>query len=142
MTTSGMEALADRLAETAHKGQRDKTGAPYIDHVRRVSAAVMPGEERVVALLHDVLEKGGMTEEDLSAAGLPATIRAAVDAMTRRRGESDEAFVRRAAANELALPVKKADLEDNLRQAWQAHLPTAKYEAGLNILRDALGGEW
>lgn len=137
-----MEAVADRLAAAAHEGQRDKTGAAYVEHLRRVAAAVMPGEERVVALLHDILEKGGLTAADLTASGFPDRILAAVEALTRREGESDRDLTRRAAADELALPVKKADLEDNLRQAWRANLPTDKYEAGLNVLRDELGGEW
>lgn len=33
--TDNIIAVADRLAESAHKGQRDKAGKPYVGHVRR-----------------------------------------------------------------------------------------------------------
>lgn len=54
--------------------------------------------------------------------------------MTRRPDEDDLALVRRAAANPLALPVKRADLTDNLWQAQQIGASTSKYEDGLRIL--------
>ncbi|TIR14930.1 MAG: metal-dependent phosphohydrolase, partial [Mesorhizobium sp.] len=54
--------------------------------------------------------------------------------MTRRPDEDDLAFVRRAAANPLALPVKRADLTDNLWQARQIGASTSKYEDGLRII--------
>lgn len=142
MDETGMLARARVIAAAAHGGQRDKAGDAYMAHVERVAASVLSEEERVVALLHDVVERSGWTLEALAAEGFPPRIVAAVAAMTRRPGESDDALVRRAAADDLALPVRKADLEDNLRQAWRAGLPPERYEAGLNILRDALGGEW
>ncbi|RWG54930.1 MAG: metal-dependent phosphohydrolase, partial [Mesorhizobium sp.] len=43
-------------------------------------------------------------------------------------------FVCRAASNELALPVKQADLKDNLWQAHQAGIDPEKYENGLRLL--------
>jgi hypothetical protein len=38
------------------------------------------------------------------------------------------------------LPVKRADLEDNLRQAEQAGKKTEKYQRGLDLLRDITSG--
>lgn len=54
--------------------------------------------------------------------------------MTRRPGERDDEFVKRAGSHPLALPVKRADLEDNLRQAEEAGESRKKYESGLEIL--------
>ncbi|TCU04842.1 HD domain-containing protein [Rhizobium sullae] len=48
---------AAEIAVEAHAGQTDKTGRPYIDHCRRVAAAVTGDEEKIVAYLHDVAEK-------------------------------------------------------------------------------------
>jgi (p)ppGpp synthase/HD superfamily hydrolase len=125
------------LAEAAHRGQKDRLGRPYLEHCRRVVEAVEKLDEKIVAYLHDIPEKAeGWTLERLAAEGFSPSIVAAVDAMTRREGEDDAAFVRRAAANRLARPVKRADLEDNLRQARMAGLPTGKYESGLRIVRD------
>lgn len=128
---------AAKIAEQAHAGQTDKTGRPYIEHCRRVVDVVETLDQKAVAYLHDVLEKSdGWDRDRLDAAGFGTSIISAVDAMTRRPDEDDLAFVRRAAANPLALPVKRADLADNLWQAQQIGAPTSKYEDGLRVLDD------
>ncbi|AGB45009.1 HD domain-containing protein [Mesorhizobium sp. B2-3-14] len=128
---------AAKIAEQAHASQHDKTGGPYIDHCRRVVDAVETIDQKVVAYLHDVLEKSeGWSRAKLEEAGFGPTIAAAVDAMTRREGEDYFAFVRRAASNPLALPVKRADLADNIWQSKQIGASTAKYEEALRILDD------
>ncbi|QIA24596.1 HD domain-containing protein [Mesorhizobium sp. AA22] len=126
---------AAKIAEQAHAGQMDKSGRPYIEHCRRVVDAVETLDQKAVAYLHDVLEKSdGWDRDRLAAAGFGTSIVSAVDALTRRPDEDDLAFVRRAASNPLALPVKRADLADNLWQARQIGAPTSKYEDGLRIL--------
>jgi hypothetical protein len=55
-------------------------------------------------------------------------------------GETDDEFVRRAASNPLALPVKRADLEDNLWQAEQTGMNPEKYQRGLDILFGVING--
>ncbi|RWO13721.1 MAG: HD domain-containing protein [Mesorhizobium sp.] len=126
---------AAKIAEQAHAGQTDKTGRPYIEHCRRVVDAVETLDQKAVAYLHDIVEKSDdWDRERLEAAGFGTSIVSAVDAMTRRPDEDDLAFVRRAAANPLALPVKRADLTDNLWQAQQIGASTSKYEDGLRIL--------
>jgi (p)ppGpp synthase/HD superfamily hydrolase len=126
---------AAKIAEQAHAGQTDKTGRPYIEHCRRVVDAVETLDQKAVAYLHDVLEKShDWDRERLETAGFGTSIVSAVDAMTRRPDEDNLAFVRRAAANPLARPVKRADLADNLWQAKQIGASTSKYEDGLRIL--------
>ncbi|TPK96079.1 MULTISPECIES: HD domain-containing protein [unclassified Mesorhizobium] len=126
---------AARIAEEAHRGQTDKTGRPYIEHLRRVADAVETLDEKTVAYLHDVIEKGeGWTLDRLQSAGFGFMVVAAVDALTRRLDESEEGFICRAVSNELARPVKEADLKDNLWQAHQAGAPAERYETGLTIL--------
>lgn len=128
---------ASQIAAEAHKGQRDKVGNPYFDHCQRVAALVVGDEERTVAFLHDVLEKGsGWTVDGLTQEGFSLRIIEAVVALSRRSGELDDEFVRRAASNPLARVVKRADLEDNLVQAEQAGLDTSKYLAGLELLQN------
>jgi (p)ppGpp synthase/HD superfamily hydrolase len=130
-------AHAIEIAAEAHQGQTDKTGRPYFEHCRRVAEAVGTIDEKIVAYLHDVVEKGsGWSFAKLEAAGLSPAVVAAVYALTKDEGEDDCDFVRRAAANPLARPVKKADLEDNRRQAIAAGMPTGKYDEGLAILRE------
>ncbi|MGQ9684061.1 MAG: GTP pyrophosphokinase [Anaerolineae bacterium] len=106
--------IALQIAAEAHAGQTDKAGAPYILHPLRMMLAVEGEMERVAALLHDVIEDGGYTLEHLARLGIPQRVLQAVDALTRRAGESYEAFVQRAAADPIARTVKIADLQDNM----------------------------
>jgi (p)ppGpp synthase/HD superfamily hydrolase len=126
---------AAKIAEDAHASQRDRTGRPYIEHCRRVADAVETIDQKTVAYLHDVVEKGeGWTRTKLEEAGFGPKIASAVDALSRRPGEEYFAFVRRAASNALALRVKRADLKDNVWQSRQVGTSAAKYEEGLRIL--------
>lgn len=133
---------AIQIALEAHEGQVDKTGRPFFEHCQRIALVVSGSEARTVAYLHDVVEKGrGWTLDRLREEGFPPTIVSAVDAMTRRMGETDDdEFVRRAASNPLALPVKRADLEDNLWQAEQTGMNPEKYQRGLDILFGVING--
>jgi (p)ppGpp synthase/HD superfamily hydrolase len=133
-------AHAVEIAEHAHAGQTDKAGEPYVEHLERVAAAVDGLDEKIVAYLHDILEKGdGWTRDRLEQAGFSPRIVSAVVALTRENGEDDEHFVRRAVSHELARAVKRADLEDNRRQALIAGKPTDKYDRGLALLAEQQG---
>lgn len=102
------------LAAEAHAGQQDKVGEAYILHPLRVMLAVGSPDERIVGVLHDVVEDTPWTLEGLRAEGFSAEVVDAVDALSRREGEDYFDFVLRAGANPLARPVKLADLRDNL----------------------------
>jgi (p)ppGpp synthase/HD superfamily hydrolase len=70
--------------------------------------------ERMVAVLHDVVEDSDWTLESLRAEGFPSDVVEAVGRLTRRPDESYEAFIERAKANVMAVTVKAADLRHNL----------------------------
>ena len=137
-----MIRLAMEIAENAHRCQTDKGGAPYIEHVLRVSAAAAEHGEaaQTVALLHDVVEDSSWTLAGLTAAGFPGEIVAAVDALTRRKGESYADFIERVAADPLARVIKAADLRDNMNLDRIAvvtpedHRRWRKYERALKRL--------
>lgn len=101
------------LAAKAHSGQVDKAGAPYILHPLRMMLKLATPEERMAAVLHDVVEDCEVTLDDLRAQGFSEAVVAAVDALTKREGESYEDFVARAALDPVGRRVKLADLEDN-----------------------------
>jgi (p)ppGpp synthase/HD superfamily hydrolase len=123
------------IAESAHEGQSSKTGGPFIDHVRRVAEHVTGEDEKLVAWLHDVVEKGpGWTLERLTQQGFSERVVEAVDAMSKRDGEDYFDFVRRSIADPLARPVKRADLSDNLSQMRQMGGDGSKFAEGLRIL--------
>ena len=103
-------------------------------------------EERIVAVLHDVVEDcEGWSFERLAAEGFSAEVIVALKALTKREeGEPDyEAYVKRAAASPIAIRVKLADLEDNCDLSRIA-CPTerdmqriAKYRRAIEILKAA-----
>lgn len=105
---------AVQIAAQAHAGQRDKYGAPYLLHPLRVMDRVRSLPEKIVAVLHDVVEDTSWTFDDLRSEGFPEDQIAALDCLTKRDGEEYPAFVQRSASNPLARRVKLADLEDNM----------------------------
>ena len=111
-----MATLEDaiQLAVQAHRGQKDKAGAPYILHPLRVMLRMRSDVGRMVAVLHDVLEDTQHTLLDLQQAGYPQRVLEALDCLTRRENETYEEFIERVKANPLARKVKIADLEDNM----------------------------
>lgn len=111
-----MNSLEDALqiAVTAHAGQVDKGGQPYILHPLRVMQAMTGNNQRIVAILHDVVEDSSVTTDSLRTKGFSEEILAAITALTKRNGEDYLGFVVRAASNNLARPVKVADIRDNL----------------------------
>ncbi len=101
------------LAATAHQGQVDKAGAPYILHPLRMMLTLSNLEDRIVAILHDVVEDTEWTLEGLRAEGFGDAVIDAIEAVTKREGESYEDFIQRSAANAIGRRVKLADLRDN-----------------------------
>jgi (p)ppGpp synthase/HD superfamily hydrolase len=141
-----LTTTAQRIATQAHAGQTDKAGQPYIGHPGRVAASLTGDEQaEAAAWLHDVLEDTQTTATDLAAQGIPATVVAAVEALTRGDGEQPDDYYARVAANSLALKVKRADIADNADPERLAALDpairerlTAKYDHARVVL-DQLG---
>jgi len=131
------------IALEAHAGQVDKAGAPYILHPLRVMLSLDTLDERIAAVLHDVVEDSSWTLTRLRAEGFPEPVLLAIDAVTRRDGESYEGFVARAGQDPIGRRVKLADLQDNANLARIA-APTEKDHARLDRYRRAiaqLGGD-
>ena len=101
------------IATQAHAGQVDKAGEPYIEHPLRVMRAMVTESERIVAVLHDVVEDTTVTLEQLRDEGFSEDVLAAVDALTKRPGESRMQAAARAKLNPIARRVKLADNADN-----------------------------
>lgn len=106
---------AIRIAVKAHKGQTDKYGNPYILHPLRVMGMGRTDDERIVGVLHDVVEDTEWTFDDLRREGFPERIIAALDCVTKRSDDEDyDVFVARTRTNALAIRVKLNDLTDNM----------------------------
>ena len=102
------------IARKAHNGQTDKAGKPYILHPIRVAQRCNTDTERIVALLHDVIEDTEITPNNLYSAGFSKTIVDAVLSVTRRDYESYFKFIERCSLNPIGRIVKIHDLEDNM----------------------------
>lgn len=114
MKVAQLVEVALQRALTAYAGKVDKGGKPYILHPLRLMARLNDPISQCVALLHDVIEDSDTTIDDLRADGFPESVVIAVDVLTRRRGESYQAFIERVRVHPLASKVKLLDIEDNL----------------------------
>ena len=106
---------AIQIAVEAHAGVTDKNGAPYILHPLRVMLSLSTEEERMVGVLHDVVEDSEWTLETLANEGFSRNVIDAIASVTKSPKDLDYFhFVKRAKANEIGRRVKLADLKDNL----------------------------
>lgn len=117
------------LAATLHAGQVDKAGAPYILHPLRVMLRMTTEEDRIAAVLHDVIEDCGVTPEVLLAEGFAPAVVDAISSLTKLTIDGQEepydGFIRRVAMNPIARRVKLGDLDDNMDLSRIAQ-PTSK----------------
>jgi (p)ppGpp synthase/HD superfamily hydrolase len=129
------------LATEAHYDQYDKAGMPYILHPLRVASVMNTEEEKIVAVLHDVVE-----DTDVASAEIHhkygSLIGNAVDAITKK----EKVNGRFESYRDIALKVKLADMTDNSLPERLASLSVekqvrlaAKYARGRHYL---LTGEW
>lgn len=105
-------AVADLVAYTAHFGQTDLGGNPYIAHPRAVADLLETDEEKVIALLHDVMEDTVITEAELR----PVFGDAITDTLlllTRPKGMDYMSYIQRIKSNPMAKRIKLADLAHN-----------------------------
>ena len=140
MTADRARALAERV----HQGQRDRHGAPLIEHVRRVAAAV-PADIQVVAWLHEVLEHTSVSEQALLEYGLSLenlrSIRLLTPVVAARSDPSYLAQVELIAraltpGADAARAVKRADLLDHtLHRSGVSPGWRPPYARGLEMLR-------
>jgi (p)ppGpp synthase/HD superfamily hydrolase len=139
MTQTLERAIA--IAATAHAGQVDKGGAPYILHPLKVMMRMSSLEERIVAVLHDVVEDCDISLDDLRQEGFSEDVLTAIAAVTKVPGESYEDFVERAGQNPIGRAVKLADLEENsdlsriASPSWEDLERIEKYRRAIARLR-------
>ena len=131
--TKKMSNLEKAIATAveAHMGQVDKGGSPYILHPLRVMMSLKTEKERIVGVLHDVIEDcsdKGFDLKYLREQGFDEQIIEAVRSVTKTPEEdkllkslSGEerikaylSVISRAKANPIGRRVKYADIQDNL----------------------------
>lgn len=136
---------ASRFAYHAHRGQTDKAGRPYWHHLVRVHDRateragqagwstwpdVLADEFQQIAHLHDVIEDGHATGDDLLAEGFSMAVVEGVRALSKPKGMPYAAFIARICAEPglrglAIILVKLADVEDNADPERLARLDVA-----------------
>ena len=106
---------AKEIARSAHEGQVDKAGKPYIEHPMRVMKMGKSMEEKIAGVLHDVVEDSEWTFEMLEKEGITKDVMDALRCVTKLSEDEDyDHFIARVKTNPLAVKVKLNDLKDNM----------------------------
>ena len=106
---------AIEIATEAHEGQFDKAGRDYIGHPLRVMEMGKTENEKIVGVLHDVIEDTDWTFERLAEEGFSDEVIAALKCITKTsENENYDDFIDRVKKNPLAVAVKINDLTDNM----------------------------
>ena len=106
---------AIEIATQAHEGQFDKSGKDYIGHPLRVMEMGRTEEEKIVGVLHDVVEDTDWTFEALAEEGFSKEVIDALRCVTKlSENENYDDFIERVKKNPLAVAVKINDLTDNM----------------------------
>ena len=100
------------VAYTAHHGQTDNSGIPYIEHPKKVASFLDSEEDKIIAMLHDVIEDTFLTEEDLRPVFGDKIVDIVV-LLTKVKGEDYFDYINRIKGNEIATRVKLADIKHN-----------------------------
>ena len=106
---------AIEIATEAHAGQFDKSGKDYIGHPLRVMEMGRTEDEKIVGVLHDVVEDTDWTFEALAEEGFSKEVIDALRCVTKLSdNENYDDFIERVKKNPLAVAVKINDLTDNM----------------------------
>ena len=112
-----MLGKAIEIAATAHSGQVDKGGKPYILHPLWVMDRVRHlGEDyMIVAILHDVMEDSEWTFSDLISEEFNQNVMYALSLLTHDPAVSYDDYIKLIATDPIAKAVKLRDLEHNTK---------------------------
>ena len=114
---------AIEIATEAHRGQFDKAGNDYIGHPLRVMAMGKTTDEKIVGVLHDVIEDTDWTFDRLAAEGFSAEVIDALRCVTKlSEDELYDNFIARVKENPLAVAERA-----NMRRLVKRLLKQYKY---------------
>lgn len=102
-----------KIAYTAHHGQLDKSGLPYIFHPLHLAEQMNDEISTCVAILHDVVEDTEISFDQL-AKEFPNEIIESIQLLTRDDNTQYFEYIRNIKEDPIAVKVKLADLDHNL----------------------------
>ena len=133
--------LAHDICVYAHKGQTDKAGQPYYLHPESVAAQVNEPNEKIVALLHDVLEDTDFPISVLEAL-FGGDVMEALKLLNHDKSVPYLDYVKELCKNNFARAVKIADLKHNMdlsripEPTEKDYARVEKYKKALKFLED------
>ena len=125
------------IACEAHQGQSSINGEPYILHPLRLLIKAKSNEERIIAILHDVIEKTNISLLDLKNKGFDQNIISSIDSLSRRRSESYIEYIERLMQNKISVKIKLLDLADNIK-IHSENNDNGIYDVKINQYKNAL----
>lgn len=143
-----MDSISQAIvfATTAHEGQKDRQGVPYIFHPLRVMLSLKNEsvDTQIVAVLHDIKEDCPVFWNDLVRVNrfwFTPSIRAVVEAVSRIDNEDWWPYIKRIMSDPTAVKVKLADLHDNMRPLGKPREKDYKRYAKYMHTIDVLSGK-
>lgn len=125
---------AMEVAFSAHFGQKDQAGAPYIFHPFHIAENMPDEDTTVIALLHDVIEDTDLTASDLRKFGFTPLQVEAVVAMSRKKDEQYFDYIQRVKENNYSRIVKLADLKHNSDKSRLLTLPQEEQDKMIKLI--------
>ena len=128
------------LCMVKHWKQKDKAGKRYVWHPIHVMINVKGYNEKIVALLHDIVEDTEVTVPDLKNLKFSKEVIEAVDVITKKKDQEYFSYLKSIKDNSIAKKVKIEDLKHNsdlkrLRSITQKDIDRAiKYKKALDYL--------
>ena len=128
------------LCVIKHWKQKDRAGKRYIWHPIRVMLNVQGYNEKIVALLHDIVEDTDVTILDLKNLKFSKEVIEAVDVISKKKDQEYFSYLDLIKNNNIAKKVKIEDLKHNsdlkrLKSITQKDIDrTMKYKKALDYL--------
>ena len=110
---------------------------PYHTHPIAVADMMATDDEKIVALLHDVLEDTDITTTDFKHNGMPINLINSIEWLTKIQGESYEDYLKNLSCCKIATKVKLADMFHNISDN-PSEAQKQKYYKGIKVLLNSL----
>jgi len=97
-------------------GKVDKSGIPYIVHLMKVYEGVFDYKEKIVALMHDIIEDTSVSLDDLKYLGYDDEVIMMLSYLSKKKGEYYPDYIDRliSSNNIHVLNIKLSDLKHNM----------------------------
>lgn len=114
-TDNSLVHIAYDICKEYHADQTDANGRVYYEHPIRIATQCDSDEEKIVALLHDIIEDTSLTASDLENYGIPKVCIEAILLLSRNKEEPYGDYIRtiKNSGNIIALKIKILDIKDN-----------------------------